>query len=123
MSNIDINKFSFSQMTSNTNGKTSGSGTAGLYIVAIGGVCFLLGCLDKMFFTKTIDIVTQSVILIGIGATLLGFRKSKDAKLPTEEFTEPEESPESNVCDTCGNNPCTCEKLNSWEKTEKAINI
>ena len=46
----DIDKFSFGQLTSNSDGKTSGSGTAGLYIVAIGGVCFILGCVDKMFF-------------------------------------------------------------------------
>ena len=80
----DIKKFSLAEMTSNSNGKTSGSGTAGLYIVFIGGITFLMGCVDKMFLNKDIDVITQSIILVGIGATLLGYRKSKDK---TEEPT------------------------------------
>lgn len=75
----DINKFSFAQLTSNSDGKTSGSGTAGIYIVFIGGICFLLGCIDKMFLDKNIDILTQSIIFVTIGATLLGYRKSKSS--------------------------------------------
>ena len=86
----DIDKFSFGQLTSNSDGKTSGSGTAGLYIVAIGGVCFLLGCVDKMFFGNTIDIVTQSIVLIGIGAALLGYRKSKDNGITIDEVNKEE---------------------------------
>ena len=74
-----MERFSFAQLTSNSDGKTSGSGTAGLYIVFIGGVCFFLGCVDKMFLDKSVDILTQSIILISIGATLLGYRKSKDS--------------------------------------------
>jgi hypothetical protein len=80
-----IDKFSFGQLTSNNNGKTSASGTAGLYIIAIGGVCFLLGCADKMFFDNSVDIITQSIMLIGIGVTLLGYRKSKDSISETLE--------------------------------------
>lgn len=80
-----IDKFSFGQLTSNNNGKTSASGTAGLYIIAIGGVCFLLGCVDKMFFDKSVDIITQSIMLIGIGVTLLGYRKSKDSNVESPE--------------------------------------
>jgi hypothetical protein len=86
----DIDKFSFGQLTSNSDGKTSGSGTAGLYIVAIGGVCFMLGCVDKMFFGNNIDIVTQSIVLIGIGAALLGYRKSKDKGVTVEEVNNEE---------------------------------
>ena len=86
----DIDKFSFGQLTSNSDGKTSGSGTAGLYIVAIGGVCFILGCVDKMFFGNNIDIVTQSIVLIGIGAALLGYRKSKDKGVTVEEVNNEE---------------------------------
>ncbi|NBU99468.1 MAG: hypothetical protein EBS19_14880 [Spirochaetia bacterium] len=75
----DINKFSFAQLTSNSDGKTSGSGTAGLYVVFIGGVCFLLGCIDKIFFDRSSDILTQSIVFVSIGATLLGYRKYKDS--------------------------------------------
>lgn len=94
----NIQKFSFAEMTSNSSGKTSGSGTAGLYIVFIGGITFLMGCVDKMFLNKDIDVITQSIILVGIGATLLGYRKSKDKTEeptiiePIEEKTE-EETP------------------------------
>lgn len=88
----DINKFSFGQLTSNSDGKTSGSGTAGLYIVAIGGLCFILGCIDKMFFGNTIDIVTQSIVLVGIGAALLGYRKSKDSPIQVSDEVKEETS-------------------------------
>jgi hypothetical protein len=89
----DIGKFSFGELTSNSNGKTSGSGTAGIYIVAIGGICFILGCVDKMVLKGTTDIITQSIVLIGIGATLLGYRKSKDggAQIPEESADKPED--------------------------------
>jgi hypothetical protein len=38
----DIKKFSFGEMTSNDTGKTSSTSTAGVYIIFIGGLCFLL---------------------------------------------------------------------------------
>ena len=103
-----MDKFSFAQMTSNSDGKTSGSGTAGLYIIFIGGVCFLLGCVDKMFLDKSVDIITQSIILVGIGASLLGYRKSKDSSGEIE-ITKLENGAHANqICDcpegcTCGN--------------------
>ena len=84
----NMEKFSFAQLTSNSNGKTSGSGTAGLYIVFIGGLCFVLGCIDKMFLDKSVDILTQSIIFVSIGATLLGYRKSKDSGVSEIEVDE-----------------------------------
>ena len=83
-----MEKFSFGQLTSNSDGKTSGSGTAGLYIVFIGGICFLLGCIDKMFLGDSVDIITQSIIFVTIGATLLGYRKSKDSGITEIESEE-----------------------------------
>jgi len=91
-----MDRFSFGQLTSNSDGKTSGSGTAGLYIVFIGGVCFFLGCIDKMFLDKSVDILTQSIIMISIGATLLGYRKSKDSgieEIEPEKIKETEQTP------------------------------
>lgn len=91
-----MEKFSFAQLTSNSDGKTSGSGTAGLYIVFIGGICFLLGCIDKMFLDKSVDILTQSIIFVSIGATLLGYRKSRDSGIENlEEEKKEEQAPES----------------------------
>lgn len=87
----DVNKFSFAQMTSNSDGKTSGSGTMGVLIIAIGSFCFLLGCIDKIFLNKDIDVITQSIFFVGIGTSLLGYRKSKagvitdDKVLPSDD--------------------------------------
>lgn len=67
--------FSFSQMTSNSDGKTSGSGTMGVLICVVGSFTFLLGCIDKMFINADIDILIQTIIFTGIGAGLLGLRK------------------------------------------------
>lgn len=77
----DANKFSFAQLTSNTDGKTSGSGTAGVALVLIGLICFCFGVYDHMWGTRTNDVMTQSVIVIGIGAGLLGYRKYSETSL------------------------------------------
>jgi len=81
-------KFSFGQMTSNKDGKTSGSGTMGVYIVLIGGLCFLLGAIDAAFITKSPTIMLQSIIFVGIGAGLLGYRKAKGSKIDPTNNTE-----------------------------------
>jgi hypothetical protein len=56
-----------------------------------------MGCIDKMFLNKDIDVITQSIILVGIGATLLGYRKSKDnsEEPKVEEVTETTEESET----------------------------
>lgn len=76
-STISINKFSFAQMTSNSSGKTSASGTMGVFTITIGLITFMVGAVDYFIEAKN-DIMVQSIILIGIGAGLLGYRKSKD---------------------------------------------
>lgn len=77
-----IDRFSIAQMTSNSDGKTSGSGTMGVLICTVGTFAFLLGCVDKMFIHNDADIITQTIIFTGIGAALLGYRKSVDQNLP-----------------------------------------
>jgi hypothetical protein len=76
-------------MTSNDTGKTSSTSTAGVYIIFIGGLCFLLGCIDKMFLDKSIDIINQSVMFTTIGAALLGVKNvvgsGKKTEAPAEE--------------------------------------
>lgn len=106
---VDISKFSFGQMTSNSDGKTSGSGTMGILICTVGTLCFLLGCVDKMFLSKEIDVITQSMLFVGIGAGLLGYRKSKDNGITPSK----EEPVATEGCPTCGKTPCECNKLNS----------
>jgi hypothetical protein len=73
----EINKFSLAEMTSNSDGKTSGSGTIGVIISLIGGISFLFGTFHMMFFSGTSDILTQSIVVIGMGIGLLGYRKGK----------------------------------------------
>ena len=106
-----INKFSFAQLTSNNDGKTSGSGSMGVLICTVGSLCFLLGVVDKMFLTKTIDIVNESIILIGIGAALLGYRKSRDSgfsnfNAPADPSAPADPVEPTDPVDTV--NPCTC---------------
>ena len=86
----DISKFSIAEMTSNDDGKTSGSGTVGIVISFIGGLCFFLGAIDKMFLSGTVDILTQSIVVIGIGVGLLGYRKGKSTDEKIAETTSKE---------------------------------
>jgi hypothetical protein len=83
-----IDRFSFAQMTSNSDGKTSGSGTMGVLICTIGCITFLLGCIDKMFINNDVDILTQTIIFTGIGTALLGYRKSMSRATTSEEGNE-----------------------------------
>jgi len=76
----DVSKFSWAELFSNDNGKTSGTGFCGVVICVVGTLCFLLGCIDKMWITHTIDVITQSIVFVGIGATLMGFRKAANNK-------------------------------------------
>jgi hypothetical protein len=51
----------------------------------------LLGAVDKLFVSGNIDVITQSIIFVGIGATLLGFRKSKDGAVKADDNNTPTE--------------------------------
>jgi len=84
-------KFSWSEAFSNGNGKTSGTAICGITICFAGTFCFILGCIDKMFFTSTIDIVTQSILFVGIGAGLLGVRKVVDSKKDSQSLSDSED--------------------------------
>jgi hypothetical protein len=90
----NISKFSWAELFSNSDGKTSGSGFSGVIICLVGTLCFFLGCVDKMFISKEIDIITQSIVFVGIGATLLGARKFLGSKPePVEEKVEEQTQP------------------------------
>lgn len=78
-----INRFSFAQMTSNSDGKTSASGTMGVLICTIGSISFLYGSI-----VKDNNILLQSVVFTGIGAGLLGYRKSQGPSKPID-YSEP----------------------------------
>jgi hypothetical protein len=67
----------------------------GIIISLVGTLCFLLGCIDKMWISQTIDIISQSIVLVGIGATLLGVRKvvSSNNSIPPDDSTSTTEQP------------------------------
>ena len=76
----NIKKFSFAEMTSNNKGKTSVTCTSGADMIGIGGICFILGCIDKMFMSNTADIINQSIMVITVGAALLGVKNITGGK-------------------------------------------
>ena len=96
-----IENFSFAQMTSNSDGKTSSSGTIGVLICVSGTLGFLLGCIDKLFFSGSSDLITQSIIFVGIGVGLLGYRKYKDGS--ESEISKLENVAHENQIGACGN--------------------
>ena len=58
----DISKFSWAELFSNNDGKTSGTAFVGVLICTTGTLCFLMGCIDKMFIGKSLDIINQSIM-------------------------------------------------------------
>jgi hypothetical protein len=90
MKKPDISRFSIAEMCSNDTGKTSGSGTVGVIVSLVGAFTFFLGAIDKMLLSGTVDILSQSIIVITIGVGLLGYRKSVKEK-PIDGTTEPEQ--------------------------------
>ena len=84
-----MQKFSFAQMTSNTDGKTSGSGTLGVFAGFAGILAFLYGTIDYSFMSKDGTIMSQAIIVLTIGAGLLGYRKSVEKKAPNEPAEVP----------------------------------
>jgi hypothetical protein len=87
----NISKFSWGELFSNDTGKTSGTAFCGIIICLVGSLCFLLGCIDKMWISHSIDIITQSIVFVGIGAALMGVRKVVGQKSndSTSTTTEP----------------------------------
>lgn len=92
------NKFSFVEMTSNPDGKTSATTTMAIIICMIGSLCFLVGCIAKMVNPDgNIDVITQSILFVSIGAGLLGYKKSQEKTLfPAGEY---ESNPDPDMVD------------------------
>jgi hypothetical protein len=77
----DIKKWSFGEMTSNPDGKTSVTSTSGFIIVIVGSLSFLLGVIDKMFIDKSMDVITQAITFTLIGASLIGVKNYIGGKI------------------------------------------
>lgn len=77
---METRKFSFSEMLSNSDGKTSGSKVAGM-IVVITGCLSLLACTVGLFIG--IDVLGFAGVVAGIivtGAGLMGWSKNQSLK-------------------------------------------
>lgn len=97
ISRLNIDKFSFAQLVSNNSGKTSGSGTMGVLISTVGCIGFLCSVICMLFKTSVPNLANESLAVIGIGAALLGYRKSKtdaDQEPIMNVSDHPEQSPE-----------------------------
>lgn len=91
-------KFSFAEMTSNSNGKTSGSGTAGLLIILIGALSFITGTILIVLGKDQQELLIQSIAIIYAGATLLGVRKLRNTRpYYNEQPDQPADSEEQEV--------------------------
>lgn len=75
MDKPNIKQFSLPEMVSNDNGKTSGSGAMGCLCISIGCIGFAFGVYDYAKGTGTNEVLSQSMMLIMVGAGLLGIRK------------------------------------------------
>ena len=87
----DVNTFSIAQATSNESGKTSGSGTAGLFLVFTGILTSIIATIGWLLSISSVETVFLFATgIIGTGAGLLGYRKSVDKtalenQTPTDE--------------------------------------
>lgn len=89
MTKFQPSKFSFAEMTSNRNGKTSASGTMGSLLIAIGGLTFLLAVLGFLIAGFNVEnILIQSIALCYAGAMLLGYRKGQETITSTGDPVE-----------------------------------
>lgn len=88
-----VSKFSWAEAFSNNNGKTSASAICGFVICVVGSISFLLGSVDKMFLSQSIDVITQSIAFVMIGAALLGLRKVVANKEPEVSDSSSSDTP------------------------------
>ncbi|MCK9574600.1 MAG: hypothetical protein WC979_01705 [Candidatus Pacearchaeota archaeon] len=82
----NITKFNWREIFSNNNGKTSGSGFAGVLSVMTGLIGFVSGLAMYWFLgvsSGADNVLLQSLGMVTLGTVLLGARKlSKDGNMP-----------------------------------------
>jgi hypothetical protein len=90
MSKFELKKFSIVEMTSNNSGKTSALSTLGSFLCFIAGICFLIGSVAVLISKDSGDVLVQSLALAGIGASMLGYKKSQEKHYKEEDSTSKE---------------------------------
>ena len=90
--------FSFKELTSNSNSKTSASGVAGLLIILIGALSFITGTILIVLGKDQQELLIQSIAIIYAGAALLGVRKLRNTRpYYNEQPDQPADSEEQEV--------------------------
>lgn len=83
MNGYDKSKFNLSETFNNGNGKSSGSGLAGLLLTFVGAASFLCAMMGYFLqLPNTIEVMGKIIIILSLAAALLGLRKfvgSKDS--------------------------------------------
>jgi hypothetical protein len=80
-SNFDRSKFVFSETFNNSNGKSSGSGFAGIVLTLVGAVCFLAAMVGYFIqLPNTLEVMGKIIIVLTLSAALLGVRKFMGSK-------------------------------------------
>jgi hypothetical protein len=80
---MKINKFNIAELFNNNNGKTSATAFCGILTTIIGLIGFLIGC-----YTANANILTNSILVLGSGTTLLGIRKVVNNKDKEKEKSD-----------------------------------
>ncbi len=83
-----IDKFSFGEMTSNSTGKTSSSGTMGCLVIAVGCIGFLLGIGNYIWGDGDGQIMMYSTGFVGAGSVLLGVRKVRNTQKHVQDQSQ-----------------------------------
>jgi sulfite exporter TauE/SafE len=78
----DMNRFSIKELFSDNSGKTSASSFVGVIVTLVGTSIFAYCSI-----IKNLELVSQAVMVIGLGAALLGVNKVMNGK-PISETTE-----------------------------------
>jgi hypothetical protein len=98
---FDSKKFRFTELFTNQNGKNSASGFCGLFIIIFGIFFFgitMLGYWKQI--PNTLQVMSNVVIFIGIGGTLLGVRKVSGNFIKTNENNENTNNRNSEIVET-----------------------
>jgi len=72
---VNIQKFSLPEAVANSNGKTSGSATCGMFMIFVGTICFFVGT-----FKSDPNTLIQSLALVSLGTSLVAINKLNPTK-------------------------------------------
>lgn len=79
---LDITKFNWKEIFNNNDGKTSGSGVAGVFLIAVSIATIInANVMIWMHPTAAIQLIEQIVTIIIFASALLGVRKIIDKKV------------------------------------------